>query len=82
MSDAARRGQALFFDHRLEYYHLHTCALFSDNRQTARTPFPENAFHNTGLYNIVGKGTYPAGGSGFSNSPASPLTWAASAHPP
>jgi cytochrome c peroxidase len=65
MSDAARRGQALFFDHRLECYHCHTGALFSDNLQTARTPFPENAFHNTGLYNIGGTGAYPAGGLGL-----------------
>ena len=65
MSDAARRGQALFFDHRLECYHCHTGALFSDNLQTARTPFPENAFHNTGLYNIDGTGAYPAGGLGL-----------------
>jgi cytochrome c peroxidase len=65
MSDAARRGQALFFDHRMECYHCHTGALFSDNLQTARSPFPENAFHNTGLYNIGGTGAYPAGGLGL-----------------
>lgn len=65
MSDAARRGQALFFDHRMECYHCHTGALFSDSLQTARSPFPENAFHNTGLYNIGGTGAYPAGGLGL-----------------
>jgi cytochrome c peroxidase len=65
MSEAARRGQALFFDHRLECYHCHTGALFSDNLQTARTPFPEIAFHNTGLYNIGGTGAYPPGGLGL-----------------
>jgi cytochrome c peroxidase len=65
LSDAARRGQALFFDHRLECYHCHAGALFSDNLQTARTAFPENAFHNTGLYNIGGTGAYPAGGLGL-----------------
>jgi cytochrome c peroxidase len=65
MTDAARRGQALFFDHRLECYHCHTGALFSDNLQTSLTPFPENAFHNTGLYNIGGTGAYPAGGLGL-----------------
>ncbi|MEM1313232.1 MAG: MbnH family di-heme enzyme, partial [Pseudomonadota bacterium] len=65
MSKAARRGQALFFDHRLECYHCHAGALFSDNLQTARTPFPENAFHNTGLYNLDGAGAYPPGGLGL-----------------
>ncbi|MFV0429465.1 MAG: MbnH family di-heme enzyme [Arachnia sp.] len=65
MTEAARRGQALFFDHRLECYHCHTGALFSDNLETARTPFPENAYHNTGLYNLDGAGAYPAGGLGL-----------------
>jgi cytochrome c peroxidase len=64
LSDAARRGQALFFDHRLECYHCHAGALFTDNLQTARSPFPENAFHNTGLYNLGGTGAYPARGLG------------------
>ncbi|MEM6743235.1 MAG: cytochrome c peroxidase, partial [Pseudomonadota bacterium] len=65
MSEAARRGQALFFDHRLECYHCHAGALFSDNLQTARTPFPESAFHNTGLYSVDGAGAYPPGGLGL-----------------
>jgi cytochrome c peroxidase len=65
MSDAAHRGKALFFDHRLECYHCHAGALFSDNLQTARMPFPENAYHNTGLYNLGGTGAYPAGGLGL-----------------
>ncbi|MFV0332977.1 MAG: MbnH family di-heme enzyme [Tropicimonas sp.] len=65
MSEAARRGQALFFDHRLECYHCHIAPHFTDNLQTARMPFPETAFHNTGLYNIGGTGAYPPGGEGL-----------------
>lgn len=65
LSEAARRGQALFFDHRMECYHCHAGALFTDNLQTARSPFPENAYHNTGLYNIGGSGAYPVGGLGL-----------------
>ncbi len=65
MSEAARRGQALFFDHRLECYHCHAGALFTDNLQTGRTAFPESACHNTGLYNLGGTGAYPPGGLGL-----------------
>ncbi|MFV0383018.1 MbnH family di-heme enzyme [Paracoccus sp. (in: a-proteobacteria)] len=73
MSDAARRGQALFFDHRLECYHCHPAPLFTDNLQTARMPFAETAWHNTGLYNLDGTGAYPPRGEGlaeFSGRPA------------
>ena len=65
MTDAARRGQELFFDHRFECYHCHAAPLFSDNLQTARMAFPEVAYHNTGLYNIGGTGAYPARGIGL-----------------
>jgi cytochrome c peroxidase len=62
---APGHGQAPFFDHRLERCHCHAGALFSDNLQTARTAFPETAFHNTGLCNIGGTGAYRAGGLGL-----------------
>lgn len=65
MSDAARRGQELFFDHRFECYHCHAAPLFSDNLQTARMAFPESAYHNTGLYNIGGTGAFPFGAIGL-----------------
>ena len=39
--------------------------IFTDNVQTARMPFPEIGFHNTGLYNLDGDGAYPAGGPGI-----------------
>lgn len=65
MSPAARRGEALFFDHRLECYHCHGGLHFTDNRQTARSRFPESAYHNTGLYNLDGTGAYPAFGKGL-----------------
>jgi len=50
ISDAAKRGEALFFDHRFECYHCHQGILFTDNLQTARSAQPEVGFHNTGLY--------------------------------
>jgi cytochrome c peroxidase len=55
LSEAARRGEQLFFDHRFECYHCHSGILFSDNIQTARMAEGEVGFHNTGLYT-----SYPA----------------------
>jgi len=66
LSEAAKRGEQLFFDHRFECYHCHMGVMFTDNMQTARSPFAETAFHNTGLYNIGGTGAYPAGQAGLS----------------
>lgn len=65
MSDAALRGEQLFFDHRFECYHCHLGVMFTDNLQTARSPFVETAFHNNGLYNIGADGDYPPGGQGL-----------------
>ena len=65
MSAAALRGEQLFFDHRFECYHCHLGVMFTDNLQTARSPFVETAFHNNGLYNIGGTGAYPPGAQGL-----------------
>ena len=65
MSEAALRGEQLFFDHRFECYHCHLGVMFTDNLQTARSPFVETAFHNNGLYNIGGTGAYPPGAEGL-----------------
>jgi cytochrome c peroxidase len=50
LSDAALRGEQLFFDHRFECYHCHQGVMFTDNFQTADSPWAETGFHNTGLY--------------------------------
>ncbi len=65
VTDAAQRGEALFFSHRFECYHCHAGFNFSDNLVTARSAFAETAFHNTGLYNLGGTGAYPPGGEGL-----------------
>ncbi|WP_189367949.1 methanobactin export MATE transporter MbnM [Tateyamaria omphalii] len=65
MTPAALRGEQLFFDHRFECYHCHLGVMFTDNLQTARSPFVETAFHNNGLYNIGGTGAYPPGAQGL-----------------
>jgi cytochrome c peroxidase len=64
MSESALRGMELFFSERLECFHCHGGFNFSDAVDHEGLPAAESAFHNTGLYNVDGKGAYPAGNSG------------------
>jgi cytochrome c peroxidase len=64
MSESALRGQGLFFSERLECFHCHGGYAFSDSVVSASSAFDETAFHNTGLYNVDGRGAYPAGNTG------------------
>lgn len=65
ISDAAKRGESLFFGEKMECYHCHGGLNFNDNVQHIRMPFPEFGFHNTGLYNTDGKGAYQTGNPGI-----------------
>ncbi len=65
LSPAAKRGEDMFFSHRLECYHCHSGFNFSDNMRHARSGFAEVGFHNNGIYNIGGRGDYPSGGQGL-----------------
>lgn len=65
ISPAAKRGEELFFSERMECYHCHGGFLFNDNIRHSRLPFPELGFHNTGLYNTDGRGSYPKGHEGL-----------------
>lgn len=72
ISAAAKRGEELFFSHRLECYHCHAGFNFTDTFATSKSAFEEIAFHNTGLYNLDAAGSYPAFGEGvaqFSGKP-------------
>lgn len=60
VSDAVVRGEALFFSERLECHHCHNGLNFADTVLHERNRAGEIAFHNTGLYNLDGKGAYPA----------------------
>ncbi|WP_201752630.1 methanobactin export MATE transporter MbnM [Sphingomonas changnyeongensis] len=60
LSESAIRGEALFFSERLECHHCHNGINFADTVLHERNKAGEVAFHNTGLYNIDGKGGYPA----------------------
>nr|WP_296576391.1 methanobactin export MATE transporter MbnM [Phreatobacter sp.] len=65
LSEQAKRGEALFFDHRLECYHCHSGFNFTNTWQSSRMPFPEVGFHNNGLYNIGAEGAYPRSAPGL-----------------
>ncbi|XXF81344.1 di-heme enzyme [Myxococcaceae bacterium GXIMD 01537] len=60
LSASAKRGAALFFSERLECFHCHQGVFFMDAVTDKDTPFPTITFHNTNLYNLDGKGAYPA----------------------
>jgi cytochrome c peroxidase len=64
ISPAAQRGEALFNSVRSGCYKCHGSLYFTDNVTHARMIEPERNFHNTGLYNEDGKGSYPAGHAG------------------
>ena len=59
ISAAAKRGERLFNSERMECFHCHSGINFSDSLQHENLAFTETAFHNTGLYNIDGEGSYP-----------------------
>jgi cytochrome c peroxidase len=65
ISAAAKRGEDLFFGEKLECYHCHGGFNFTDNVQHTRLSFAERGFHNTGLYNLDGKGAYPGDNQGI-----------------
>ncbi|MFN0162499.1 MAG: MbnH family di-heme enzyme [Burkholderiales bacterium] len=62
---AAKRGERLFFSERLECFHCHGGVNFSDSVVHERLRDAEIAFHNTGLYNLDGRGAFPPGNKGL-----------------
>lgn len=59
LSESALRGLDLFNSERLECFHCHGGFNFTDGVMHNGTTIPEIQFHNTGLYNIDGRGGYP-----------------------
>lgn len=59
VSEAAKRGAAMFNTERFECYHCHNGFSFTDTVLHAGTTNPERIFHNTGLYDVDHQGTYP-----------------------
>ncbi len=65
LSPAAQRGERLFLSERLECFHCHGGFNFTGSVDFAGKANPEIEFHNTGLYNIDGRGSYPAPNTGL-----------------
>jgi cytochrome c peroxidase len=59
LTEAETRGMGLFFGERAECHHCHGSFNFNDQVVHAKSREVETLFHNTGLYNIGGKGGYP-----------------------
>jgi cytochrome c peroxidase len=64
LSDSALRGMNLFLGETLECHHCHGGFNFSASTVHTNTTFFEDAFFNTGLYNIGGTGAYPSNNTG------------------
>jgi cytochrome c peroxidase len=64
ISADAKRGEQLFFDEKVECFHCHGSFNFTTTVDFVGKGFAEIEFFNTGLYNIAGAGTYPAGNEG------------------
>ena len=64
MSASARRGMDLFFSGRAGCAGCHPAPLFMSPAVYVGTS-PEPRFHNTGLYNLDGEGSYPENGTGL-----------------
>jgi cytochrome c peroxidase len=64
LNTSAQRGMTLFFSERLECFHCHAGFTMTDAVDHEGVRISEVAFHNTGLYNIDGKGGYPAPNTG------------------
>jgi cytochrome c peroxidase len=59
ITESAKRGEALFFSERLECFHCHGGFTFTGTVDYLDKGFAEVEFHNTGLYNLKGKFSYP-----------------------
>jgi cytochrome c peroxidase len=64
VSDAAKRGEMLFFDQRHSCFRCHGGFNFSDATVSENNPDREVEFHNTGLYNVAGALSYPLPNAG------------------
>jgi cytochrome c peroxidase len=72
VSDSVRRGYDLFNTNELECFHCHGGFNFTDGVTHDGTVIAEVQFHNTGLYNIDGRGGYPEPNRGLYESTGVP----------
>ena len=67
ISESAKRGYELFNSEELECFHCHEGFNMSDHVHWQGKPGLEMHYHNTGLYNVDGKGAYPEPNTGVYN---------------
>ena len=60
LSDSQKRGLNLFFSERTECHHCHGGFNLSQSAVHQGQAMLRSQFHNTGLYDVDGKGAYPA----------------------
>ena len=65
LSNAEERGRQLFYSEQAQCSTCHSGFNFSDQTMHAQSTRVEKPFHNTGLYNVDGKGAYPADNPGL-----------------
>jgi cytochrome c peroxidase len=65
LSPEALRGLELFYSERLECHHCHGGFNFTESSVHADSGFDAARFHNTGLYNLDGQGSYPLNNTGL-----------------
>ncbi|KAF2989909.1 di-heme enzyme [Methylocystis sp. MJC1] len=72
LGEAEQRGHDLYFGEKAECHHCHGSVNFNDQFVHVKTREAETPFHNTGLYNIDGKGGYPDPNRGLFDITADP----------
>jgi len=72
LTESQRRGLSLFYSERLECHHCHGGFNFSEASTHAGSKFEAALFHNTGLYDVDGEGSYPADNPGLFEFTADP----------
>ncbi len=65
LTASQRRGMDLFFSERLECFHCHGGFNFTDSSTHGSDELVSVAYHNTGLYNLDGRGRFPDGNRGI-----------------
>lgn len=72
LNPSALRGMDLFFGERMECYHCHGGFNFSDSVIWQGSDNDDPQYHNTALYNVDGRGAYPAIDTGLMGSTERP----------
>jgi cytochrome c peroxidase len=65
LAENEERGRALFFSEKAQCSQCHGSFNFNDQFVAADTTEVKTPFHNTGLYNLDGKGSFPEGNRGI-----------------